>query len=58
MQVYWQIPLGTALIEAMEEMDLDENLRNQVIEKYKKAVEKEFENMNQNGRTNSNRYKL
>jgi hypothetical protein len=38
--------LGTALKEAMEEMDLDDDLRNQVIEKYKKAVEKEFENMN------------
>ena len=59
MKVYWKIPLGRALIQAMEEMELDDEMRDQIVEKYEKAIDKEFDQLQQGaGRTNSNRHKL
>ena len=43
MKVYWSIPLGRALKQAMEEMELDDDMRDQITEKYEKAIDKEFD---------------
>jgi len=60
LKVYWMTPLGKALQEAMAEMDIRGELKDQIVEKYERAIEKEFENLNYNlGKNNQGtRFKL
>jgi len=57
--VYQITPLGRALDDAITEMGLEGELVKQIKEQYKKAIEKEFEEFNQNSqRHQSTKYKL
>ena len=60
LKVYWMTPLGKALQEAMAEMDIRGEFKDQIVEKYERAIEKEFENLNYNlGKNNQGtRFKL
>ena len=44
MKVYWMTPLGKALQETIKEMNIKGELKDKIIEKYEKAIEREFEN--------------
>jgi hypothetical protein len=53
-------PLGKALQEAIQEMNIKGDLKDQIIEKYEKAIEKQFEDLSMNSHktNNSSRFKL
>ena len=58
--VYQITPLGRALDDAISEMGLEGELVTQIKDQYKKAIEKEFEelNSNNNHRHQSSKFKL
>ena len=59
-KVYWMTPLGKALQEAIAEMNIRGDLGDQIIDKYEKAMEKQFEQLGEySGKYhNSSRFKL
>jgi Mg2+ and Co2+ transporter CorA len=60
MKVYWMTPLGKALQETIKEMNIKGELKEKIIEKYEKSIEREFENYSSqiNKNTNSSRFKM